>query len=72
MDPTLHALAHKFRANAQDDAPDAEASAPMLTTRLRHRVGDVLVSVGQRLQANTPDGHAHPCDDGDICIEATG
>ena len=51
MDPTLNSLAYKLHADmlaqeSQHPEPESELGRPML-----HRLGSLLVTVGQKLQA---------------------
>ncbi|MCC6616618.1 MAG: hypothetical protein IT320_24305 [Anaerolineae bacterium] len=51
MDPTLFSLAHKLRAEMLAEAAQQREQRPEQRERLLHRLGGLLVTLGQKMQA---------------------
>ena len=58
MDATLNALAHKLRFEMLAEEARNQASEPEWDVTLQSRLGDLLVAVGQKLQASSPHAQA--------------
>jgi len=52
MDPMLNSLAHKRQQEALEESARQEARTSTQRANPLHRLGNLLVTIGQRLQAN--------------------
>ena len=52
MDPMLNSLAHKLQQQALEEAARQEARTATKGQGPLHRLGNLLVTIGQRMQAN--------------------
>lgn len=72
MDPTLYALAYKFRAMMPEQASHHQEIYLEEVHRLRYRLGSLIVSVGQKLQEGELQAQSPREANMDRCIEAVG
>jgi hypothetical protein len=73
MDTTMNALAHKFRFETLAETARHRGINSEQDNTLRHRLGSLLVSAGQKLQAQAiSEEGGHLSLDTDMCIEAAG
>ncbi len=69
VEPTLTSLAHKFGHEMLAETARHQASTPARGTNLLHRLGSLLVTLGQKMQANRLEAQATSEDGGYLSLE---
>ncbi len=66
MDPMLNSLAHKLQQERLEEAARHRANPPGQSASPLNRLGALLVTLGQKLQA-TPEENSYPSLDNEAC-----
>jgi hypothetical protein len=67
MDPTLNSLAYKLRHEMMAEAVQSQPNQSEQFANLKRRLGSLLVTLGQRMQATSEEG-GYPCLENEACV----
>jgi hypothetical protein len=67
MDPTLNSLAYKLRHEMVAETAQWQTRQWERGKHLLHRLGALLVTLGQRMQA-APEADGYPCLENEACV----